>query len=122
VLAYTDETIPNSAVPVRFHDGSIYRVCNFEFVGYSQPMPHWVDILDGARYSTKQARARHGTRSIAAIGKLAPTWDPVPAAPKQLWAYPMALTVEDALARVAAAPSGRALYTGVQALPRRIWE
>jgi hypothetical protein len=34
--------------------------------------------------------------------------------PKLLWAYPMAITVEEALAKIAAgSPSGRARYTKV---------
>ena len=122
VLAYSDESVKNSAIPVREHDGTIYRALNFKFLGYSTPMPHWEDLA-GNRISTKMARTLHGTRSMEKIAKLEPSWELVPARPKLLWAYPMAMSVEDALALYdARAGSGRAIYKSVQPPPFRVWD
>jgi len=120
VLSYADETARNSDTNRR-HSGSVYRGSNFRFLGYSQAMPHWLDE-DGRRVSTKMARARHGTRDVERIAELEPGWQLVVGEPKLLCAYPMALSVEAALARiVAAAPSGRARYTSVLPWPE-VWD
>jgi hypothetical protein len=116
VLSYADDTARNSETR-RTHYGGIYRASNFQNLGPSQAMPHWIDA-DGNRISTKMARTRHGTRNMDRIAALEPSWRLVLGKPKLLCCYPMALTVEEALARiVAAANSGRTRYASVKPWP-----
>lgn len=116
VISYADQSERNSATH-RFQYGGVYRASNFRYLGWSQAMPHWIDE-SGARISTKMARARHGTRDVKRIAELEPGWRLVPGEPKLLCAYPMAFSVEAALAKiVAAAPSGRPRYSNVLPWP-----
>jgi hypothetical protein len=122
IFSYSDETVANSAIPRRSHDGSIYRVSGFTFLGYSTRMPRWVDG-DGVPISAKMASARHGTRDIEKIATLEPSWRLIPGEPKQLWCYGLTMTADEVGAALdAAAVSGTALYTRGLPPPLRIWE
>ena len=110
VIAYSDTDArstlirPRSGLGLR-HAGGVYRAIHgFEYVG-EQPEgePHWIDG-DGRRINRQKVYRMLGTAARARVAAAQPGWRYVPGSPKLAFMYPMALTVAEALERLAAVP------------------
>jgi hypothetical protein len=62
-------------------------------------MPYWIKP-DGQRVAARQAQRLLGTKDRAKVAALEPSWRHVPGAAKLLYCYPMALSVDEVLAKM----------------------
>ena len=80
----------------------MYVAANFNFLGKSEAMPYWLKP-DGQRVAARQAQRLLGTKDRAKVAVLAPTWQHVPGVSKLLYCFPMALSVDEVLAKIRSA-------------------
>ena len=62
-------------------------------------MPYWLKP-DGSRVEARQVQRLCGTKDRAKVAGLEPSWEYVPGAPKLLFVYPVALTVDEVRAAI----------------------
>jgi hypothetical protein len=124
VIAYTDPGASNSVTGLA-HSGVVYRGSNFVDCGLAPASePHWVTHNSGERVNRQSVYRLLGTASRERVAAARPDWQSVPGTPKRLFIYPMAMTVPDVLASLAAVPrSGRTRpFAFAVVPPYRPWE
>jgi hypothetical protein len=104
VISYTDVDASNT-ITGRPHSGGVYRAANFVDCGNAPASePHWIDVETNRRINRQSVYRLLGTAAKAAVAEARPGWSYVAGSPKRLFIYPMALTVPDALERLATLP------------------
>jgi hypothetical protein len=91
VFSYADPAAINP-VTGQAHHGGIYAASNFVFVGTSHRTGYWLDER-GARVTLPQCYRRWGTKSRPKIARLRPRWRFVAGERKNLFVYPMQMSV-----------------------------
>lgn len=112
IFSYADPAARNS-VTGRRHVGGIYVASNFSFLGESRSTDHWIDE-QGGKVSAAQCYRLFKTKSVVKIAALRPGWRHVAGEAKNLFVYPMRLSVADVLAAIGGDGSR---YNDVQSAP-----